>query len=151
MNKTATLTLIAIISSGALMAAGSSLAQQAGPAYGSGYGPGAQGAPCPRGGRMGPGGWNGSADPVAARLDRMAWRLNLTDAQKAKLEPILRQRQELRTAQRQQMRNEVAAILTPEQLAQFDQMGPGRGGRMGRAMGPGWNQGWNAPSPATAQ
>jgi Spy/CpxP family protein refolding chaperone len=151
MNKTATLTLIAILSSGALMAAGNSMAQQAGPGYGPGYGPGAQGFPCPRGGRMGPGAWNTGGDPVTTRLDRMAWRLNLTDAQKAKLEPILRQRQEIRTAQRQQMRHEVAAILTPAQLAQFDQMGPGRGGRMGRGMGPGWATGGNAPSPANSQ
>lgn len=137
MNKTATLTLIAILSSGTLMAAGSSQAQPAGPGHGPGYGPGAQGTPCPRGG-LGRGGWNSGSDPVAARLDRMGWRLSLSEEQKAKLEPILRQRQELRMAQRQQMRDAVAAILTPEQLAQFDHMGPGRGPRMGRGMGPGW-------------
>ena len=142
MNKSSTLTLIAILSGGALLAgAGNSLAQQPAPGYGPGYGAGAQGAPCPRGGGMGPGRWNGSGDAVASHLDRMAARLNLTEEQKAKLEPILRQRDEMRRAQRQQMRNEVAAILTPEQLAQFERMGPGRSGRMGRGMGPGLGQG----------
>lgn len=142
MNKSTTLTLIAILSGGALLAgAGSALAQQPAPGYGPGYGAGAQGAPCPRGGGMGPGRWNGSGDAVVSHLDRMAARLNLTEEQKAKLEPILRQRDEMRRAQRQQMRNEVTAILTPEQLAQFERMGPGRSGRMGRGMGPGVGQG----------
>ncbi len=135
MNKT----LIAILSAGALLAAGTTLAQQAGP--GPGYGPGPQGGPCQRGGGMGRGGWNGDGDRVAAQLDRMAWRLNLTPEQKARLEPIVRQSQELRAAQRQAMRDEMAAVLTPEQLAQWDQMGPGRGGRMGRGFGPGGGQG----------
>ena len=82
-----------------------------------------------------------------ARLERMAWRLNLTPEQKAKLEPILRQRDEMRTAQRQAMRQEIAGILTPEQLAQFEQMGPGRGGRMGRGMGPGMGPAARAGTP----
>lgn len=142
MNKSTTLTLIAILSGGALLAgAGGALAQQSAPGYGPGYGAGAQGAPCPRGGGKGSGRWNGGGDAVASHLDRMATRLNLTEEQKAKLEPILRQRDEMRRVQRQQMRDEVAAILTPEQLAQFEQMGRGRGGRMGRGMGPGMGQG----------
>lgn len=137
MNKSSTLTLIAILSGGVLLAGvGNSMAQQPAP----GYGADAQGAPCPRGG-WGRGSWNGPGDAVANRLDRMAWRLNLTEEQKAKLEPILRQRDELRRIQRQQMRDEIAAILTPEQLAEFEQMGPGRGGRMGRGMGPGMGGG----------
>jgi hypothetical protein len=49
----------------------------------------------------------------------------LTAEQKAKLEPILRQHEETRAAQRQAMRNEIAAFLTSDQLAQFDRMGPG--------------------------
>ncbi len=148
MNKTklATLTLIG------LLTAGTALAQQAGP----GFGPGAQGGPCPRGQGMGRGGWNDGGDRAANQLERMAWRLNLTPEQKAKLEPILRQRDEMRTAQRQAMRQEIAGILTPEQLAQFERMGPGRGGPMGPGRGPGMGpgmgqgggRGWQAPAPS---
>lgn len=148
MNKTkiAALTLIS------LLTAGTALAQQAGP----GFGPGAQGGPCPRGQGMGRGAWNDGGDRAANQLERMAWRLNLTAEQKAKLEPILRQRDEMRTAQRQAMRQQIAGILTPEQRAQFEQMGPGRGGRMGRGPGPGrgpgmgqgGGQGWQVPTPA---
>ncbi|HSQ07889.1 MAG TPA: hypothetical protein VLM84_09390 [Chromatiaceae bacterium] len=83
---------------------------------------------------MGGGAWNGDGDLVAAHLDPMARRLNLTSEQKAKLEPIIRQRQELRAAQRQAVRDEVAVILTPGQIAQFDQMGPGRGAAWGAAL-----------------
>ena len=101
---------------------------------------------------MGRGGWNDGGDRTANQLERMAWRLNLTPEQRAKLEPILRQRDEMRTVQRQAMRQEIAGILTPEQLAQFEQMGPGRGGWMGPGMGPGMGQGggqgWQVPAPA---
>jgi Spy/CpxP family protein refolding chaperone len=121
MNKTqaVTLTLIAMLSAGAFLDAGSVLAQQADP--GSTQTPAPW--PCPRGG-MGRGGWYGAGDRTQAHLERMAWRLNLTEEQKAKLEPILRQRDETRAARRQAMRNEIAAILTPDQVAQFDRMGP---------------------------
>lgn len=136
-SKIATLTLVTLLSTGALLAAGTTFAQQAGP--------------CPWGQGMGRGGWNDGGDRTASQLERMAWRLNLTQEQKAKLEPILRQRDEMRATQRQAMRQEIAAVLTPEQRAQFEQMGPGPGGRMGRGMGrgmgPGGGQGWNAPAP----
>lgn len=75
---------------------------------------------------MGGGAWNGDGDLVAAHLDPMARRLNLTSEQKAKLEPIIRQRQAVR--------DEVAVIPTPGQIAQFDQMGPGRGAAWGAAL-----------------
>jgi Spy/CpxP family protein refolding chaperone len=75
-------------------------------------------------------------DWVQARLDRMAWRFNLTDEQKAKLKPILEEREALRTTQRQAMREKLAQVLTPAQLAQWDQMqarrGWHRGGKFGR-------------------
>jgi len=121
MNKirAATLTLAAILSGAAALQAGSVLAQQASPSVGQPPAP----WPCPRGG-MGRGGWAAASDPTQAHLDRMAWRLGLTQEQKTKLEPIVRQQDQVRAAQRQAMRNEIAAILTPEQLAQFDRMGP---------------------------
>jgi Spy/CpxP family protein refolding chaperone len=106
--------------------------------------PGNWSGPCPRGMGDGRGRWNNGGDPVAGQLDRMTWRLNLTADQKARLEPILRKRDELRNAQRQAMREEVAAILTPEQITQFERMGPSRGGRMG-GFGPGPG---SAPVPA---
>ena len=139
MSKTLALTLITILSTGAILASGTTLAQPA---------EATQGFPCPRAQGMWPGGGNTTGAAAPSQLDRMAWRLNLTPEQQAKLEPILRQRDELRAAQRQAMRNEIAAILTPEQLALFDQMGPGRGGRMGRGMGPGGGPGWGNPAPA---
>lgn len=141
-TKIAALTLVTLLSTGALLAAGTTLAQQAVP----GYGQGPQQGPCPWGQGTGRGGWNDSGDRTASQIERMAWRLNLTPAQKAELDPILRKRDELRTAQRQAMRQEIAGVLTPEQLAQFDQMGPGRGGRMGRGMGPGMGPGGNPPT-----
>jgi hypothetical protein len=76
-------------------------------------------------------------DWVQARLDRMAWRFNLTDEQKAKLKPILEQRQTLRKAQRQAMREQLAQILTPAQLGQWDQMQSRRGWRRSGAFGRG--------------
>jgi Spy/CpxP family protein refolding chaperone len=122
MNKTqaAALALVAVLSTGAFLDAGFALAQQTDP----GNSPTPVPWPCPRGG-MGRGGWSAAGDRTQAHLDRMAWRLSLTAEQKAKLEPILRQREETRAAQRQAMRNEIAALLTPDQLAQFDRMGPG--------------------------
>jgi Spy/CpxP family protein refolding chaperone len=144
MNKT----LIAILSTAILLAAGTATAQQSGP------GPGPGSGPCTWGQGMGRrGGAERWADPdqaVEAQLERMTWRLNLTADQKARLEPILRERQEMRAAQRQAMRDQIAAVLTPEQLAQFDQMGPRRGGRMGAGRGPGMGRGpgWNAPASA---
>ncbi len=103
--------------------------------------------PCARAQGMGPKPSWGNGDWAQNRLDRMAMRLNLSPDQKAHLEPILRQRQELRAAQQAAMRQEIAAILTPEQRAQFEQMGPGQGRRMGRGMGYGGGPGWNTSAP----
>jgi Spy/CpxP family protein refolding chaperone len=131
------------------LGASTALAQQAGPGTDPTLltaptsAPGFQAGPCPWRQGQGRGGWNGTGDRVASQMDRMAWRLNLTADQKARLEPILRKREELRTAQRQAMRQEIAAILTPEQLTLFEQMGPGRG----RGMGPGAAFGTAVPTP----
>jgi Spy/CpxP family protein refolding chaperone len=141
MNSTLTArtTLFAILAAAGL-AAGTAVAQQ--PGYGPGYGP------CWRAQGMGRGANWDSGDWVQSRLDRMALRLNLTAEQKAKLEPILRQRQELRATQQAAMRQDIAAILTPEQRAQFEQIGPGRGGWMGRGAGYGAGPGATSPVPA---
>jgi len=111
----------------AALAATIAFAQPPGYAAGPGYGQPAQPA-------------GNNVDWAQARLDRMAWRLNLTNEQKAKLKPIFKQRVALRTAQRQAMRNQVAEVLTPAQLAQWDQM---RGQRSGtrRGRGPCGGQG----------
>jgi Spy/CpxP family protein refolding chaperone len=77
----------------------------------------------------GPAAQTASVDWAQTRLDRMAWRLNLTEEQKAKLKPVLEERQALRTAQRAAMRNQLAQVLTPQQLVQFDQMRGQRGSR----------------------
>jgi Spy/CpxP family protein refolding chaperone len=138
-TKIVTLTLVT------LLASGSALAQQADP----GYGQGPQQGPSPRGQGMDRTGKNDDGERPANQLERMTRRLDLTPEQKAKLEAILRQHEELRAAQREAMRKEVAAILTPEQLAKFEQKGPGRGGRMGRGMGSGGGQGRNAPVPGS--
>jgi Spy/CpxP family protein refolding chaperone len=140
-------TLVAILAAAGL-AAGAALAQPPGyaPGTGPGYGPGV--GPCGRAQGMGPrANWD-SGDWVQGRLDRMASRLNLTAEQKARLEPILRQRQELRATQQAAMRQEISAILTPEQRAQFDQLGPGRGGWRGRGMGYGPGPATTTPVPA---
>jgi Spy/CpxP family protein refolding chaperone len=131
-SSTAKRTLAATTIGIAALAATVAVAQP--PAYspGPGYGPTAQTAP---------------ADWAQARLDRMAWRLNLTEEQKAKLKPILEERQAFRTAQRAAMRNQLAQVLTPQQLAQFDQMRGQRGwrrfggGPCGGGYGPGMGYG----------
>ena len=94
-------------------------------------------------------------DWVQARLDRMAWRFNLTDEQKAKLKPVLEEREAQRVAQRQAMRKQLAEILTPAQLAQWDQMRgqrgwhrPGRRSCGGKGFGPGYGAGMGySPGP----
>lgn len=148
-TRTACKTLIAILAATGLATA-SALAQQASPGGNptavATTAPGSWPGPCPWASGQGRGGWNAPGDGVASQIDRMAWRLNLTAEQKAKLEPVLRKRDELRATQRQAMRQEIAAILTPEQLTQFERMGPGRG----RGMGPGTAAGVPAPTPAPA-
>jgi len=116
----------------AALAATIALAQPPGYTAGPGYGRSAQSA-------------GSNVDWVQTRLDRMAWRLNLTDEQKAKLKPIFEQRKVLRTAQRQAMRNQLAEVLSPAQLAQWDQM---RGQRSGtrRGRGPCAGQGFGPGS-----
>jgi Spy/CpxP family protein refolding chaperone len=120
MNRlnTAKRTLFASAIGTAALAATIALAQPPGYGPGPGYGPPAQ----PMGSNV---------DWVQTRLDRMAWRLNLTDEQKVK--PIFEEREALRTAQRQVMRNQLAQVLTPAQLAQWDQMRGQQGSnRVGR-------------------
>jgi hypothetical protein len=137
----------------ATLTATSAFSQGLGYGPGSGYGPcGAGGPNCPwaQGAPRGAAPATPSVDPVDVRLERMAARLNLTADQKARIEPILRERQALRLAQQQAMREQMARILTPDQLAQFDQMraqgGMGRGGgpRCGgwRGFGPGAGYGY---------
>jgi Spy/CpxP family protein refolding chaperone len=104
---------------GAALAATIALAQPPGYGPGPGYGPPAQTA-------------GGNADWVAARLDRMGWGLGLTAEQKAQLKPILEERLAMRSAQREAMRKQLAQILTPAQLAHWDQMR----GQRGRGRGP---------------
>jgi Spy/CpxP family protein refolding chaperone len=143
MNRlnTAKRTLFASAIGTAALAATIALAQTPGYGPAPGYSPPAQ----PMGNNV---------DWVQARLDRMAWRLNLTDEQKAKLKPLFEERDALRTAQRQVMRNQLAQVLTPAQLAQWDQMrgqqgwrrlgrGPcgGQGSGRGRGYGPGTGSG----------
>ena len=146
MNKILTAIVFSTLASAALGAAAQA------PGYGPGYGPGpgyGQGpwagnpTDCPRGLAVTPGPRNVPAtggDPVASRLDRLGARLGLSEEQKARLEPILQERQRMREANREAMRNQVSQILTPEQLAQFDQMRARRGkGR--RAGGQGYRRG----------
>jgi Spy/CpxP family protein refolding chaperone len=139
MNRfnTAKRTLTASTIGIAALAATIALAQPPGYAPGPGYAPPAQ----PTG---------SAVDWAQARQDRMAWRLNLTNEQKAKLKPIFEQREALRTAQRQAMRNQLAEVLTPAQLAQWDQMrgqrsgtrrGRGLCGGQGSGSGPGYGPG----------
>lgn len=124
-------------------------------AQGPGYGPGSGYGPCGMGGPNCP--WaqgdprgavpavTPSGDPVSFKLERMAARLNLSADQKARIEPILRERQTMRLAQQQAMREQMARILNPDQLAQFDQMRT-QGG-MGRGGGPRCG-GWRGFGPA---
>jgi len=124
--------LVASATGIAALAATIALAQPTGYGPGPGYGPPKQST-------------GSTVDWAQARLDRMTWRLNLTDEQKARLKPIFEQREALRTAQRQAMRNQLAQVLTPAQLAQWDQM---RGQRSGtrRGRGPCGGQGFE-PGP----
>jgi Spy/CpxP family protein refolding chaperone len=143
-THTARTTLIALLAACGL-AAGAAVAQPMGygPGYGAGYGPGY--GPCWRAQGAGPKANWGNGDWVQSRLDRMAARLNLTPEQKAKLEPILRQRQELRATQQAAMRQDVEAILTPEQRTLYQQMGPGGGRSQGRGFG--YGPGATTPAP----
>jgi len=121
------------------LAATIALAQTPGDGAGPGYGPPAQAA-------------GSNADWAQTRLERIAWRLNLTEEQKVKLKPIFEEQAATRAAQREAMRTKVAGVLTPAQLAQWDQMrgpkgrrepcggkgfGPGRGYGQGMGYGPG--------------
>lgn len=92
-------------------------------------------------------------DPAAMRLQMMSKKLNLTDDQKAKIQPILQnEMQQMRSihqntaltpdqqkAQLQQIhqatRDQIKQLLTPEQVAQMGS-GPGKGAGMGHG-GPG--------------
>jgi Spy/CpxP family protein refolding chaperone len=115
----------------AALAATIALAQPPGYPAGPGYGPPTQST-------------GNAVDWAQARLDRMAWRLNLTDEQKAKLKPVFEQRKALRTVQRQAVRNQLSEVLTPAQLAQWDQVRGKRSGTrrvrgtcVGQGFGPG--------------
>ncbi len=159
MKKTVSAIVFGVMTATALAAT----AQPFGYGPGSGYGAGYQQGPCagnpancPRRQAFAPGAQiqpGSAADPVTGRLDRMAARLGLSAEQKARLEPIFRERQQIRRTQRQAMRDQVSQVLTPEQLARFDQMrgqrgkrrggcrgGPGYGRSAGYGQGPGF--GW---------
>lgn len=155
MSKTLTRILFGI----ATLSAAAALAQGPGVGPGPGYRPcGAPGANCPwaQGGPKGAAqGTTLAIDPVKARMDRMGARLSLSAEQKAQIEPILRERLAMRATQQQAMREQMARILTPDQLVQLDQMrsqggmGRGGGGRCGgwRGFGPGAGYGYG---PGTA-
>ncbi len=85
-------------------------------------------------------------DRRGAQPGRLARQLNLTDAQKEQLKPIMKEQAEKMRAlrdqnqsQREEMKKlrdetdaKVRAILTPEQAAKFDELKKqGRGGRRG--------------------
>lgn len=55
-------------------------------------------------------------------LDRMADRLDLTDAQQAQIEEIFEQHRTQRDQMREQHREEVRAVLTDEQKAKLDEL-----------------------------
>ena len=109
-------TVLAVAIGIAALAGAVALAQPTGYGPGPGNNPAAQTA-------------STDVDRVQARIDRMAWRLNLTDEQKAKLKPIFEERQALRIAQRKAMRDKLAQVLTPEQLTQWEQKRGPKGGR----------------------
>jgi Spy/CpxP family protein refolding chaperone len=108
--------------------------------------PGAAGAPAA------PGAAGRQMPTSAQRLQRMTDALNLTSDQQEKIKPILdsesQQMQQLRSDSslsqqdrrskmmqiRQGSHDQIKAILTPDQLQKFDQMGPG--GSMHREGGP---------------
>jgi len=54
------------------------------------------------------------------RLDRMAERLDLSDAQREELRAILAERRSNPELSRAELRERMAAVLTPEQIAQLD-------------------------------
>ena len=99
-------------------------------------GPSAEGHP----GRHGRYGHRGHRGPRAhdpeQRLERMREHLELTDAQVEQVRPILEQAHERGRGNREQVREELAAVLTPEQLAKLDEHMEGRRGRHGRRGGP---------------
>lgn len=68
-------------------------------------------------------------------LDHLTQKLNLTDAQKASIQPILDQARTVKQARREQARTAFRALLTPEQAAKLDalkaQPGPGQFGHRG--------------------
>lgn len=142
MNKTIPAIALAVTTA----AAASAFAQPPGWGQGPDYGPcGGLGANCPRAQGLAPGpqaGPSTSEDWATSRVERMAARLDLTAEQKDKLATIFRERQAMRDAQRQAMHDQIAAILTPEQRAQFDRMQGQRG--MGRRGG---GPGWGGPGP----
>lgn len=76
-----------------------------------------------------------SMDPArmaAVKLERIAFRLNLSEDQKLEVGAILEEAQAERLAQRAATRERIAEVLTPEQRAMFEQRpGPGRAGRWG--------------------
>ncbi|MEY6432407.1 hypothetical protein ABC977_08325 [Thioalkalicoccus limnaeus] len=71
---------------------------------------------------------------AAVRLDRIAFRLNLSEDQKHEVGSILEEAQAERLAQRAATRERIAEVLTPEQREMFEQWsGPRRAGRWGPA------------------
>jgi Spy/CpxP family protein refolding chaperone len=70
------------------------------------------------------------ADPVAMEMQMMSRRLNLTEDQKAKIQPILQNQQQQIEQIRQSTRDQIKQILTPEQVALLGK-GPGPKGMRG--------------------
>jgi Spy/CpxP family protein refolding chaperone len=85
--------------------------------------------------RRGHRGRHAEGDRVEHRLERMREHLELTDAQVEQVRPILSQAGERGRGNRAQVREELAAVLTPDQLAKLDERMERRRGRHGRRGG----------------
>jgi len=131
------------------------LAQPPGWGYGPGYGQATAttGQPGPGYGR-GPGrGMRGEpAQRIAGRVDYLADQLNLSADQKSEVTAILEEQRAKRMGMRGETHDRIAAVLTDEQRAKFDQIranrgkgrpgvGPGMGRGMGYGPGPGYGRG----------
>ena len=142
-----------------LLAATATISAQACGCYGPGQGPSGCGmmkpGPGMGGGGRGPG-WGGAGGGIDSHLDRMSAMLGLTPEQQVEIRAILECQQATRQALQQAMREQVDAVLTPEQRAQHSQLmqgGGGPGGRygggcgLGRGAGPGGGPGLGAGVP----
>ena len=138
-------TTIAAIAIGVMTAASAvALAQAPGWGYGPGYAqnPASAAQPCPG---YGPGAMRGMrGDPaqrIAGRVDFLTGRLSLSEEQKTGIQGILEEQYAKRMGIRGETHDRIAAVLSAEQKAKFDQMranfGQGRRGNWGRGAGGG--------------